>query len=514
MQLCQMPQETKALQESGDAAIAKSETNEQVKASISKQNNAITQNNSLVGIAPGFCLFLSQKKKWWIVWCNRMNCWQSVQQMMMPWKLFFHQIWSFKNWLLCNCKCFRTQMLVLLKKSVWASSSAHEWCNMVGMMCESHSWAQNSDGHHSNAKWENTAKVKHWVQKQWHLWNVRLQKSSRVLTMFAEATEKLMKIFNKQVKEVSSSSEDVANWIAHQMFPWCVKNLLKKVGKDKEQMAKHNWLLSTLDLKSLSWLKHSRFAQYNENKQCCRTANHEREGRCSQRHQRWKVTGLFAGHKWPKRKVKCWRTWSLAFLKTVVTPIPLLELLQFIPDSDEKCGGSLSVRKKQTNVNQWWQRERQICSPAVCVLWKAMKGAKRKKHHAHTWRSCWNAHMALSCKSSKFGLGLNLPSTPVIQDEVNEQRHQNLHKPKDAAQISHDAEEKMMWQTVLASIFSLLEPISKDFVIKSCKVAIGRHFGVSTKMHPGFDFLFLFDQSLGHAKMREGSLDVRDMNES
>ena len=158
-------------------------------------------------------------------------------------------------------------------------------------------------------------------------------------------------------------------------------------------------------------------------------------------------------------------------------------------------------------------------------------GQDESTYHQYTfskryWKNCTGRNfitpksegemlMVSAFQAREFGFGLGDHLTPEVYSKVNEIQRDEDYKAKDDAKLIKNCTKK----TLLTDDPSLLffeSGANKEgyWTNLHVKLQLEDIFDCLTVIFPEFDFIVLFDQSLGHCKLRKDSLNVNNMNVS
>ena len=118
-------------------------------------------------------------------------------------------------------------------------------------------------------------------------------------------------------------------------------------------------------------------------------------------------------------------------------------------------------------------------------------------------------------QSRTFGLGLGDLLNAEMQNRINVSRRSKKYKSElDAEIVNSNSNKNDLTDDPLLRYFKV--GVNNQGYWTSChaKLQLEDVVDCLTHIYPDFDFLFLYDQSSGHTKMREDSLIASNMNVS
>ena len=126
--------------------------------------------------------------------------------------------------------------------------------------------------------------------------------------------------------------------------------------------------------------------------------------------------------------------------------------------------------------------------------------------------------MASGFTANEFGLGLGLRLTPAIRNDINEsqQRYERYVLTGDAELVKGSPIKTEFKDSYDPSLAFFRTGVQHEGYWNSshAKLQLEDVVDALTTIFPQFDLVFLFDQSLGHTKVRSDSLHMRNINVS
>ena len=302
-------------------------------------------------------------------------------------------------------------------------------------------------------------------------------------------------------------------------------------------MPDYDELLHMLDLKTISLSTTRRWFirlgyKYSENKRCYYTDGHKREDVVKDRNNRFLVEYFIAerrSHRWVQINETTAKN-----LEQNETNFPkncfhqylgdggeytMHEyhidthkcLFQFVPDCDKIFGASLSIRKDQNVRPLILIGQDESTYHRFIFAKKQWKGPLGQ--HQLLPKSEGEILMVSGMQAREFGLGVGQLLTPEIIKSVNNNREGKEYISKeDAILVNGTANKKNLTDDPLLRYFKAGVNNEGYWDCSHAKLQIEDSVDVLTILYPTMDFLFLYDQSSGHTKMRPDSLSATNTN--
>ena len=122
-------------------------------------------------------------------------------------------------------------------------------------------------------------------------------------------------------------------------------------------------------------------------------------------------------------------------------------------------------------------------------------------------------YMCSGFQAREFGLGCLIPE--AVLQEINTKREGHQYQSKKEAKIIYNMiEKKKIIDNPTRRFFRSGANHEGFWTAAHAKLQLEDVADVLQTLYPAFDFLFLFDQSSGHTKMREDGLNTSEMNVS
>lgn len=364
-----------------------------------------------------------------------------------------------------------------------------------------------------------------------HVPNSIKQREPKLFVMFPESQEYITKHCNEKVKQGSLSAESLTVEIRTKIIPKCYEKLLDEAGDDKDLMPSYNEILSMCDLSTVSvktvwrWLVYLGY-KYCENKRCYYSDGHERKDVVKDRNERFLVE-YFKLERCTYRWVQLTNEDAMKLEQSIenfpkdcyyydlstnkreyhVDTHSALE--EFIPEEYKKFGGGLSVRLKENE------------RPVIII------GQDESTYHQYTFakkqwkgpqgqvlllpKSSGDIYMVSGYQSREFGLGLNDLLTNQILLDTNQKREKRKYISEDDA--NYYTKTPLTCDPCLR-FFHAGQNNEGYWTSSHAKLQLEDVMDILSIVFPNTDFVFKFDQSSGHTKMRKDGLTTSKMNVS
>ena len=362
-------------------------------------------------------------------------------------------------------------------------------------------------------------------------------RESKLFTLFPEAKELLLRYCLEQSSAGTLNSEAVAAEVRSNIIPNCYEKLNEEVDDNINNIINIEELKKYLGLQKISvstswrWLKMFGF-DYSEQKKCYFTDGHEREDIKLDRNERF-LLDYFKKERYTMRWVQitelkgkeleneienfpknCYHNYkdlemNISMREYHIDTSKILE--NYIPNADKKYGGSKSVRYTGRPLMMIGQDESTYHQYIFSnKSWKSPSGAAPLLP-----KSVGEMYMVSGFQSREFGLGNKQALTEEVLKRINEKRQGKKYKSKDDANLLFNSELKPPLEDDPTLRFFRSGRNCDGFWTSShMKIQVEDIIDVLQELYPEFDFLFLFDQSSGHTKMKHDGLNADKMNVS
>ena len=376
------------------------------------------------------------------------------------------------------------------------------------------------------------------IKEQFRVPYYHNDKEPKLFEFEPSTKEQFLHYCNSMIKSGELSTESARTELVNVISPKCYASLVSELGEsDRNNHQTYDEFLKFMGLRSISmnttwrWMHHLGLS-YDENRRCYYTDGHERPDVVDDRDNRFLDVYFnyeIRTHRWVQitdsvatELEKSMKQFPLnCYHSYIHDDIPHREyhvdchpcLHKYINSECLIYGGNLSVRK----------------DPATRPL--MLVGQDESTYHQYIFsKKYWKVKggtnfilpkqqgdslMISGYQSREFGLGLGSMLTTEMRNKINFARRGKKYNSADDAELILGSSYKGdLEDDPTLRFFSAGANREGYWSNSHAKIQLEDVYDVLSIIFPDFDFIFLFDQSSGHKKYREDSLNIKNINVS